>query len=91
MQQVGDMIVGCGLSGKTAHMSDAEFWAFVFPQREEDYDPDPDDAPDMTTQACVRCGEGISVNDWEEACERQDESFCDECADAMLPEIEVSR
>ena len=36
-------------------------------------------------------GEGISVDDWQEACERQDESFCGECADAMLPEIEVSR
>jgi len=88
----GDMMIGCGLSAKTAHMDDGEFWAFVFPQNEgDDYEPEIDDAPDMATQSCIQCGEGITVADWEEACKRQDESFCDGCADARLPNVEVTR
>jgi len=84
-------MIGCGLAARTAHMNDDEFWSFVFPQPEENYDPHPDDAPDMFASQCVRCGEGIIVEDWAEACERQDEAFCDECADAHLPDEEVTR
>ena len=82
-------MIGCGLAVKTAHMDDGEFWAFVFNVDDDRVEPDIDDVPDMTTQDCIRCGEPIIVTDWEEACDRMDDSFCDECADAHLPDADV--
>jgi hypothetical protein len=86
--------IGCGLAAKTAHMTDAEFWEFVFHRhdvRDDDLDPDLDDAPVLTTCDCYRCGVGIEVGDWQEACDRVDDALCDECADALLPDVEVTR
>jgi len=78
----------CASSPEAQLLSDEDFWAAVYPQPDHDDEPDPDDYPDLTTTNCARCGQGIIVIDWEEACERQDESFCDDCADEMTPEQE---
>jgi len=79
----------CASSPEARLLSDADFWASVYPQdhfaRDE---PDPDDCPDFTTTQCIRCGCGIRVESWEEAIDRQDESFCDDCADEMTDEPE---
>lgn len=82
----------CASSPEAQLLSDGDFWAAVYPQdpfdREE---PDPDDCPELVTTQCIRCGCGIRVESYEEAIERQDESFCDECADEMADEVEEGR
>lgn len=83
--------VFCASSPAAQLLSDEDFWAAVYPQPDDRYEPDPDDCPDMTTAPCVRCGRGIRVDDYEEAIARQDESFCDDCADEMADELEEVR
>lgn len=73
-----------------AAMTDEEFWAHVFPQPEHEYGPDPDDEPSRTIGPCLRCGQAIVVEEYEEAVllleARVD--FCAECADEMIEEEE---
>lgn len=75
-------MIGCGLARKTAHMTDGEFWHFVFRSGETPdlWEPDLDDYPEMIAAWCMRCSGPIRVESYEEASERQDESFCDDCA-----------
>lgn len=81
----------CASSPEAQLLSDVDFWAAVYPQPEHEYEPDPDDEPAMVTTTCLRCGEGIEVEDWDEAVRRQDESFCDDCADEMADELEETQ
>jgi hypothetical protein len=66
-------------------MSDEEFWEHVF-ATVPDYEPDPEDEPDMTLTTCLRCGNRITVEDYEDAMERWGQEFCDECACEMSEE-----
>ena len=81
----------CASSPAAQLLTDDEFWAAVYPQPEHDYEPDMDDWPELVTTQCVKCQQGIKVKDYEEAIERQDESFCDDCADEMADELEETR
>lgn len=81
----------CASSPEAQLLSDDDFWAAVYPQPEERDEPDMDDWPELVTTQCVRCQTGIRVADYEEAVERQDESFCDDCADEMADELEETR
>ncbi len=77
-------MIGCGLALKTAHMTDAEFWSYVFPDAPDQWEHDVEDVMTLSTRDCVRCGLPIKVDDWEEAMQRQDESFCPECSSEHL-------
>ena len=77
----------CASSPEAQLLSDDDFWAAVFPnQGDPDWEPDPDDYPEMWIAQCIRCGGRITVESYEEAVERQDEALCDNCADELLPD-----
>jgi hypothetical protein len=81
----------CASSPEAQLLSDEDFWAAVYPQPEDRDEPDVDDCPDWVIGQCLRCQSGIRVEGYEEAMERRDEWFCDDCADEMADELEEVR
>lgn len=80
----------CASSPEAAVLSDEEFWAKVYPQPEQDWEPDIDDYPEMVVGYCLRCGSVIMVEDYEEARELIDADceICEGCTDELLPDLE---
>jgi hypothetical protein len=79
-------MIGCGLAIKTAHMTDGEFWDFVFRDDEPMPEPDPEDCPmPFMLGPCLRCGEDMRLDDYEAYAELadQDVRFCDDCTTDM--------
>lgn len=80
----------CASSAVAAQMSDEEFWAHVFPQPESREEPDIDDYPELVVGFCLRCGGNLIAEDYQQLrwIIDQDRELCDECADALLPDVE---
>ena len=82
----------CPHAARRAAMTDDEFWADVFPGlTQEDEDSWTAyrwsmDGPDVWVIHCARCGFSVGVDDPEN---RERDAFCDDCADELLPDIDV--
>ena len=81
----------CPYTAIRAAMTDDEFWAHVYPQDVPDYEPDPEDEPALWVGNCYRCGSMLIVEDYEDARKviDEDREICDDCADELLPDIDV--
>lgn len=77
-------------------MSDDEFWEHVFsrtPEQEAswaEYDWAMN-GPDIYAIECARCGQTIDLEVDEYPEERERDTFCDDCADDTLPDLEDDR
>lgn len=82
----------CASSVTARQMSDEDFWAHVFNQgpRPEFEEPDYDDYPELVVGLCLRCGENLIAEDYQQLRRiiDEDRELCDECADALLPDVE---
>lgn len=81
----------CASSVTARDMSDEEFWAHVYDQGEKpEFEPDEEDYPEMVVGLCLRCGGRLIAEDYQQLrwIIDQDRELCDECADALLPDVE---
>ena len=74
-----------------AAMTDDEFWDHVYRQDAPDHYPDFDDCPQMVVGHCLRCGANLIAEDYQQLRRiiDEDRELCDDCADELLPDIDV--
>lgn len=81
----------CASSPEAQLLSDEEFWARVYNRDDPDtWEPDPEDVPPFLVGFCLRCGEGLEAEDYQQlrVIIDQDMELCDDCTDELNPDVE---
>jgi len=79
----------CASSPTARSMSDEDFWAHVYNRPGPYYDVEEVEI-EFCVGFCLRCGEGLFAEDYQQLriIIDEDRELCDDCADALLPDIE---